>query len=325
MADTNSRITIRMEDATPPVPGAPPVPPTEGVVAPPDLSGGTPASSASYSTPGPGGSPPDVVPPAPPAEGVAPPPGPGVQVPSMGMPEGREEEDAEDGEDSVAEEAGIFGAVVSPLRATLVVAVVAIETLTEAVQALDGSFQEMAERGGEYDAGIAQANAVADLRLTLAEMRRANVLSEELSEYMDERSNLGVEIQDAITELSRAVIPAATEVAKELRPLARGVGKLFRLFNDSGATLSSINTTLGKLAASAAFNPVIAANVAAMVTLLQLIDDHVKDPPKDDFSNFTSDLRDFLNPVTSRVNGAAEARAARDLPNPDAVFPAFRP
>lgn len=324
MADTNSRITIRMEDATPPVPGAPPVPPTEGLVSPPDLSGGTP--SAPSTAPGPGGSTPDVVPPAPPAEGVAPPPGPGVHVPSMGMPEGGEEEEG------IAEEAlevggaiASFAGVVPPLRAALVVATVAVETLVEAVQALDASFQEMAERGGEYDAEIAGANAVADLRLTLAEMRRANVLSAELAEYMDERSNLGVEIKDAITELSRAVIPAANEVVKELRPLTRGAGKLFRLFNDSGATLTAINTTLGKLAVGMSFNPVIAAQVAAIFKVLQLIDEHVQDPPKDDFSNFTSDLRDFLNPVTSRVNGAAEARAARDLPNHDVVFPAFRP
>ena len=65
--------------------------------------------------------------------------------------------------------------------------------------------------------------------------------------------------------------------------------------------------------------------VSGALTLLKSIDAHLEDKPKDDFSNFRNDLRDFLNPVTSRMNGAAEGAAAAGLPNRDAVFPAFRP
>jgi len=328
MADTNSRITIRLEDGTPPDPNHPPVPPAQGVIAPPNLNVGPSASGDTA-----GGPSPDVAP-VPPTTGVIPGPPPDVAVPRMPARDADEEspdegdEDSSSASSSVRTASSVAGMVTSafpPLRAALVVATVAIETLVETIQALDSSIQEMAERGGEYDAGIAQANAVADLRLTLAEMRRANALSEELSSYMDERSQLGVEIKDAVTELSRGLIPAATEVVKLIRPLVRVSGKTIKFFNDLDGKMTELNTKVAGI--FSLFTPAgpVVASYWAIYKILVAIDEHVKDPPKDDFSNFRNELRDFLNPVTSRVDGPGELRAAMAHPHRDKVFPAFRP
>lgn len=319
MSDTNSRITIRLEDGTPPVPGPPPVPPSVGPVTPPDTLGGTPS---------PGSSAPEAPVPPLPSTGSVPGPAPGSVIPNMPIEEPVTSESV-DASTTVSEnvsepEVDSTKEFFTQFRTSLVVATTAVFSLVEAVQALDSAFQEMAERGGEYDAGIAQANAVADLRLTLAEMRRANYLSTELAQYMDERSQLSVEIKDAITELSKGLLPLATETVQLLRPSVRLGTKVIRFFSSFDDNLKKLQIAMGAFAA----NPILAQGLAvnyAILKILEHIDSLMPDPAKEDFSNFRRDLEDFLNPATSRVNVERELAAAMALPDRDRVFPAFRP
>lgn len=321
MGDT-SQVKIVLEDSNPNAAVAP-VPPAEGTMAPPDLTSAGNSSQAPappVPTEGVLKTPPENVPSAPQLAPAVPAPdaaGTGKPVASQATAATLVVGDEDPGLLSKLWETG--SDAVPVLRAALVAATVSIEVLTSTVQALDDSFQEMAERGGEYNADIAGANAVADLRLTLAEMRRANELSEELAGYMDERSQLSVDIKDAVTELARVGLPIAKEVVKDLRPLVRGVEKLLGLA--SLTELNSRKTAFILETMSAALLP----GVSGAVNFLKSIDANIADKERTSLGGFANELRDFLNPATSRVDAVGEARAADRIPNRHLVFPAFRP
>lgn len=78
--------------------------------------------------------------------------------------------------------------------------------------ALDRAVKPLIETYGQYNVQLAQASAQADVRTTLADVRRADQIGPNISRYVDARSRLENSFQDVVTRLLDAVLPIAENI-----------------------------------------------------------------------------------------------------------------
>lgn len=106
----------------------------------------------------------------------------------------------------------------------------AFDVLVTTVQNVDNELQELVRRAAQYDAGVAMSAEMSDIKLMLAEMRRAQVIGPELSEFADARSDLSVALKDLYTLIAKDVLPFATEIAKDSGAVVKHLGENYEVY-----------------------------------------------------------------------------------------------
>jgi len=95
----------------------------------------------------------------------------------------------------------------------------AFDHLWQTVKALDQQFLQMSKDAAKYNGQVAAAQAMAEVRDLFAQLRRAEELGPRLASYTTERSMLGVELQDLITDISKPLLDGMEEGVRSLRAL----------------------------------------------------------------------------------------------------------
>lgn len=115
--------------------------------------------------------------------------------------------------------AGGLAAIAGPLVVIAVAVVAAVKAMEALVNFADRAEQQFAE----YSPQIAQAQAVAEIRQTLGDFRRAQQISAEMSKYVLAKSDLQQRYEDLKVRILTKILPALTRVMQFLEgmvPLA---------------------------------------------------------------------------------------------------------
>jgi len=186
--------------------------------------------------------------------------------------------------------------ILLPLAVSVGAAVKVFDILSDTAHALDNSFQDMIRRGSQWNAQIGVAAEIGELKLMFAEMERANKLSNELSDYGMARSDLAVEIKRLGTDVSKKLLPLATDVVHMLR------GSVL-LLKQVAANLPDKDKMEGIIAVLPA-----AGSFGALANLLREISANTKKGEMDELQGFDSQWQRFLTPhlMTSSVQPASK-------------------
>lgn len=206
-------------------------------------------------------------------------------------------------------ETGLFG--MGPdglLKASVAVSAltVAFDILVETVTNLDNEFQEMVRRGANYNASVGIASEMSDLKVTMAEMRRANELQGELVNFADARSDLSVTIKDTATEFSRTILPLFTEGTRTAKHLLDVVKNIYVFL---------VNTFGNDVLALVIMKAFVGAGVSPSVLkelnkLLEKIAQNTGPPPPD-YSKMVDDLQHMFD-----LDAQMDFIDAKNIPRP---------
>lgn len=97
---------------------------------------------------------------------------------------------------------------------------------TTAFASLMQNIDKTAQRYGQYSPEIAQAQAIAEIRHTLGDMRRSQEISAQMSEYLAAQSDLQQNIEDIKVKMLAQILPVVTrilEVINAVMPSAEGI------------------------------------------------------------------------------------------------------
>lgn len=78
------------------------------------------------------------------------------------------------------------------------------------------ALDQTAKRLAPFSAPLAQAQGIAEMRQVMGELRRARMLGDELSKWVEARSKLEQATQDAMAKLLKPLIPAATRIMERV-------------------------------------------------------------------------------------------------------------
>ena len=92
----------------------------------------------------------------------------------------------------------------------------AVATFVVAVKALIETAERMNKQYGEYSPQIAQAQAVAEIRQTMGDVKRAQVLGSSMAKYVLARSELQQKWEDVKARFMQAILPMVTGIVKML-------------------------------------------------------------------------------------------------------------
>ena len=198
------------------------------------------------------------------------------------------------------------GAVLGPLDVALVALTVAVEAAVVAFDfiydtaiKLDDAFQDIAQSTKRFNPNIATTTALGDVKLLLAEMRRSNAIQEEISDYMDTRSDLAVEIRDLYTAIIKDLIPPVTvivAVAKEVVTILKNNYEALK--SGTLAVLEVATHVAGIGLAAAAIKAILAKTYQEILDARKLL-------RKNRVAEQIQELEDFANP---KVQGNALGR-----------------
>ncbi len=120
-----------------------------------------------------------------------------------------------------------------------------IGAATEAFGGLVSALNQVAERYGEYSGEIAQAQAIAEVRQTMGDMRRAQEVGGEMAKFVITQSEMQQKFEDIKIKLLMQLVPIVTQILDILNiamPNAEGIQ----------TSILALNTPLQSLAASGA-------------------------------------------------------------------------
>jgi hypothetical protein len=109
----------------------------------------------------------------------------------------------------VAAAAGPVGIALAALAVAAIAAVVALKAIVSAAD-------DMADRYGQYSPEIAQAQAIAEIRQTMGDLRRAQEIAPEMAKYIIARVDLQQKWEDIKVRLMKAVLPIATAILRAI-------------------------------------------------------------------------------------------------------------
>lgn len=186
--------------------------------------------------------------------------------------------------------AGLAGPEMLALTVVIVAAEMAIDALVDTAKALDGVFNDVAKTAKNYNAEVAVATAMADVRSMLTDLEQANQLGPSLAGYVDARAEMAQSLKRIETELLEVLLPIAEQVVRLLTGMLEALRQMVDVPAMAKQLLDFINNTplfQGLLVGALGFlfNPLIAllkkiaANTAPPVT-----------------PQWFKDYEDFINP-----------------------------
>lgn len=108
----------------------------------------------------------------------------------------------------------------------------AFKALADTVTDVDRALLQMSKDAAKYNAEVAQAQAVANLRDLVGQLQRAERLGPQLAEYTDARSQLAQDFHDAMTDIAEPVTELMTLGVELLRDGMDGILVITRLIKE---------------------------------------------------------------------------------------------
>jgi len=108
----------------------------------------------------------------------------------------------------LGEAASKTGEKLPVLGTAAIVAGESLKALASVMQALD----KTAERYGQYSPQIAQAQAIAEVRQTIGDLRRAQTIAPEMARYIQAQSDLQQKFEDTKIRLLTKILPVITRI-----------------------------------------------------------------------------------------------------------------
>lgn len=103
---------------------------------------------------------------------------------------------------------------------------IALGETVSSLSRLMRSIDQTAGRYGEYNAGIAQAQAIAEIRHTMGDFRRAQEVSGEMAKYLMAQSDLQQKFEDIKVKMLAKILPSVTraiEILEAIMPSGEGI------------------------------------------------------------------------------------------------------
>jgi hypothetical protein len=202
----------------------------------------------------------------------------------------------------------VFGDALKVAAGQLPVFGKALSAGTDAAQGFFRALDRTADRLAPFSAALSQAQAEAELAALEGNIRRADLLGEDLAKFVEARSKLSETAQDALAALLKPLIPIATDI---LEWLIRAVDFVMAdlpniIIDNTNGIIRALNEVLDHL-------PLVGENT---IPLLDRIAKNTK--PKEEEGKFTGeDLLDALRARTRAAIGGA------GVPDAAARFPAL--
>lgn len=120
----------------------------------------------------------------------------------------------------------------------------------ESLKALSGIMQDLtktAERYGEYNAQIAQAQAIAEIRQTMGDFRRSQVAATELSKFVMAQSDLQQRFEDIKIKALNRLLPLITGAVQSIETIVAGHENIAEAIGVLVRPLSLIATSASEL------------------------------------------------------------------------------
>ncbi len=171
-----------------------------------------------------------------------------------------------------------------------------LDRLWQTLKAVDQQFLQMARDAAKYNGQVAAAEAMAEVRDLMAQLRRAEKLGPQLAGYVDTRSRFAEELHDLITDLSTALIPSMEAGVNSLRALVTLVQGFVTVAEKLNNILpENIDAIKWVIEAQEWHNNPIAKALKEMLLVARKFD---KD---EDTPMLLDQVRDFLDPVKQRT------------------------
>lgn len=123
-----------------------------------------------------------------------------------------------------------------PLSYTATIAGESLKGLASVMQAINAT----AERYGEYSPQIAQAQAVAEIRQTMGDFRRAQEVSGEISKFLIAQSDLQQRFEDVKVRLLNQMLPVITQMVGQIELIVSSAENAMRGFELVSDPLTAI-------------------------------------------------------------------------------------
>ena len=120
----------------------------------------------------------------------------------------------------------------------------AFNALTNTVKALDNSFMQMAKDAAQYNPQVAFAEAQAEVADMFAQMRRAESLGPDLTDFIEARSDLMVDIQDLVTNIAPLFVRFMTVLMRGVDVIVEWLVKLSEKMDKFVEIIMGTNTLL---------------------------------------------------------------------------------
>lgn len=182
-------------------------------------------------------------------------------------------------------------------------------TVTAATTLVSAAFSRLASTLKEYNSNLAQASAISEVRQIQGDIRQSQELSRELSQFLNNRTNIDLSMQRLETAVVKLIAPATDVVMKDLEELlkwAEIISALLTKLQGGGALAELIKILVPPLRVLAEMKPV--TNRLAEWLGIQLND------PAADASSFQKDILDALNPKRAEFKPAVNNFEAGKTP-----------
>lgn len=182
-------------------------------------------------------------------------------------------------------------------------------TVTAATAIVSAAFTRLASTLKEYNSNLAQASAISEVRQIQGDIRQSQELSRELSQFLNNRTNIDLSMQRLETAVVKLIAPTTDVVMKDLQELlkwAEIVAALFGKLEAGGFFAEMIKILVPPLGVLLALKPT--SDRLAEWLGIQLND------PAADASSFQKDIMDALNPRRAEFKPAVNAFEAGKTP-----------
>ena len=95
---------------------------------------------------------------------------------------------------------------------------------TEAVAALMGVINETVTKYGEFSSEVAQAQAVAEIRQTMGDFRRAQEVGDDLAKFVIAQSEMQQKFEEVKVKLLQQLVPAVTAILEVINNIMSNNG-----------------------------------------------------------------------------------------------------
>lgn len=125
----------------------------------------------------------------------------------------------------------------------------------------------MAKEGSQYNAQIGIAVGMAELRDTLAQIRRANRLQNELSGYTQARSGLDVSVQGLTDTISAKLIPLLERGTNSATATTKAIDDVLKKVPNPGEVTASIKQAVEDALKKSGLSPEFARGVTTAIDI----------------------------------------------------------
>jgi len=179
----------------------------------------------------------------------------------------------------------------------------AANAATSAISGLASAANSAADKYAPYSGAISLAQAQADIRETLGDMRRAREYGADLAKFVEAQSKLGQSWEDVKAKFLSVIVPVLTKIFELLQGLIDGLANPAQAIQDTKDLIKDLDEKVGKGGLET-----LPLGLGAAISLLKALPDIKKntDPKIEDEVGTLTKLRGLIAPETPVMQPRAD-------------------